>query len=92
MATKKTTNAKNGTAKKAKAATPKPKSERVDTGDLVTFAVRLPKAEAEALHAAAGPRNASRFTKMLFAAFAAEDPKAFQAVVAEAKEARAARA
>ena len=89
MATKKkTTTAKNETVKKDKAAAPKPKREKVDTSDLVTFAVRLPKAEAAALHAAAGPRNASRFTKMLFAAFVAEDSKAFDAVVKEASEAR----
>jgi len=79
-------------AKAVKAKAPKAKREKVDQGDLVTFAVRLPKAEAEALHAAAGPRNASRFAKALFAAFAAADPRAFQAILAEAKEARTAKA
>ncbi len=72
---------KKAPAKKATAATQRP--QRV-------FAIRITDAELAAIHKAAGPRNATRFVRAVAAAFAGNDTKAFQAVLAEAKRARAA--
>ena len=88
MAEKKTEKVR--ATKKTKAEkVPKPKKERPPKEDLMVFAFRLSKTESEALHKAAGPANASRTMRSLAAAFAAEDPDAFKAVVAEARKLRA---
>lgn len=63
---------------------PKAKREKVDQGDLMTFAVRLPKAESAAFHEAAGPGRASKVARALFAAFVAGDAAAFKSIVTEA--------
>ena len=86
--------AKRAKAKSSKKATaakePKPKRERKPKEEgLMVFAFRLSKPESEALHKAAGPANASRTMRALAAAFAAEDPDAFKAVLVEAKKLRA---
>src|SRR5262245_54107628 len=68
----------------------KPKKERTPKGPKAdrTFAIRITGAELEAIHKAAGPRNATRLIRAVAAAFAAEDEAAFRAVVKEAREAR----
>ena len=72
--------AKKVTPTPAKAETPaKPKE------DLVVFAIRLTQAERDKIHATAGPRNATHFIRTVAAAFANEDPKAFQTVLDEAR-------
>ena len=53
------------------------------------FAIRVTDAELEAIHRASGPRNATRFVRSVAAAFAAEDPAAFKAVLEEARKLRA---
>ena len=76
--------------KKGKAAAakePKPKREGPPKGNRV-FAIRVTDAELAAIHRAAGPRNATRFIRQVAAAFAAEDPAAFKAVVEQAREVR----
>ncbi len=79
-------------AKPAKAAKPKPekkpKAPREDRANWQTFALRLPKSEAAALHSAAGPANASRAVRALIAAFVAEDRSQFEAVVEDCKKLR----
>jgi hypothetical protein len=78
--------------KTAKAAKPKaekpPKAPREDRSDWQTFALRLPKSEAAALHKAAGPANASRTMRALAAAFVTEDRAVFEAIVEEARQLR----
>lgn len=64
-----------------------PKTERPNR----VFAIRVTDAELAAIHKAAGVRNATRFMRAVAAAFAGTDTKAFQAVLAEAKQARAAK-
>jgi len=54
-----------------------------------TFALQMPVPEREAFHTAAGPGGASRFARVVLAAFAAGDEAAFKAVVKEAREQRA---
>jgi len=81
MAEKKTENTKS--TKKTKA--PRPKKEKEANR---VFAIRVTDQELEAIHRAAGPRNATRFIRQVAAAFAAEDEGAFKAVVKEAREAR----
>jgi hypothetical protein len=77
--------------KSAKAEKPaKPKRERKPKEEnLMVFAFRIPKAESEALHAAAGPANASRTMRALAAAFVREDRAAFELIVEEARKLRA---
>jgi len=89
MTTKKTATSKGkkapaARAKKAGGAS-KPKAEKPSR----VFAIRLTTKELEAIHKAAGPRNASRFMRAVGRAFAAGDESAFRAVVKEAREARA---
>jgi len=79
-AVKKSKPVKKTTAKRER----KPREE-----GLMVFAFRITKAESEALHRAAGPANASRTMRALAAAFAAEDPDGFKAVVTEARKLRA---
>ena len=85
--------AKKTTRKKAaaKKTTPKKASAKADRPGRV-FAIRVTDKELAAIHKAAGPRNATRFVRAVAAAFADNDTKAFQAVLAEAKRARAAKA
>ncbi len=80
-ATRKKTTTKKPTPKKASASTQRPRR---------VFAIRVTDKELAAIHKAAGPRNATRFVRAVAAAFAGNDTKAFQAVLAEAKRARAA--
>jgi hypothetical protein len=85
MAEKKT----KKTAKAKPAAEPKAKREKkAKEQDLMTFALRLPRPESEALHKAAGPRGASRTMRSLAAAFVAGDHDAFKSLIAEARKAR----
>ena len=75
--------------KKAKAPKePKAKREKVPNDATRVFAIRVTDAELEAIHKAAGPRNATRFVRAVAAAFAAEDESAFRAVLREARELR----
>jgi hypothetical protein len=82
--------AKAKVGKRSKAAkVAKPKKERKPKEEnLMVFAFRLSKPESEALHAAAGPANASRTMRSLAAALAAEDADAFKVLVAEARKLR----
>ena len=85
---KKTTKKKATTRKKAaprKASATAQRPRRV-------FAIRVTDKELAAIHKTAGPRNATRFVRAVAAAFAGNDTKAFQVVLAEAKRARAAKA
>lgn len=86
-ATTRKTGAKTTAAKTtaAKAAAKADKPGRV-------FAIRVTDEELAAIHKAAGPRNATRFVRAVAAAFAGDDTKAFQAVLAEAKQARVTKA
>jgi hypothetical protein len=64
---------------------PKPKKERAPKADLVVFAFRLPAADRDLIHKAAGPGKATRF--VLAAALAASnaDDGAFKELSAQAK-------
>jgi hypothetical protein len=92
MSTKqKTTRSKKKSAKAQaakKAATPKAKREKIPAENLMTFAVRLPKSDSAAFHAAAGAGRASKVARRLLVAFATEDEAAFRAVVEETRERR----
>src|SRR5215831_2949380 len=76
------------TAKAPKEANPaKVKHERKPKEEnLMVFAFRLPKAESEAFHKAAGPANASRAMRALAAAFVTEDRAAFETVIEDARK------
>ena len=74
-------------APEAKAA--KPKKEKAPKEELVVFAIRLTQAERDAIHAAAGPRGATRYVRAVAGAFAAGDEAAFRSLVKEARESRA---
>ena len=56
--------------------------------DLCTFAIRIPVAERDALHKAAGPGKATRFVRAIVAAFANEDEAAFRTALKEARQTR----
>jgi len=82
----KTKTTKKPRVKKATAATkepkaPKPKREKQP---LVVFAFRLTQAERDAIHKAAGPRNATQFVRRVAVAFANGDESAFRTVVKDA--------
>lgn len=64
---------------------PKPKKEKAPKEDLVVFAFRLPAADRDLIHKAAGPGKATRF--VLAAALAASngDDSAFKDLAAQAK-------
>jgi len=84
--TSETKTTKKPRVKKATAATkepkaPKPKREKQP---LVVFAFRLTQAERDAIHKAAGPRNATQFVRRVAVAFAEGDESAFRAVVKDA--------
>ncbi len=80
------------TARKAKAAkapkAPRPKKERTEPVPDRVFAIRVTTPELEAIHKAAGPRNASHFVRRIVAAFAAENVDDFKTVIAEARKLR----
>ena len=59
----------NETMAKKSTRTPKSKEPKVNRADLVVFAFRLPKADRDLIHKAAGPAGASKF--VLGAALAA---------------------
>ena len=88
MATK-TTKATTKKKASAKKAAPKKTTPTAPTEDLVVFAFRLTQAERDAIHQTAGPRNATQFVRRVAVAFAKEDEASFNAVLKEAKEARA---
>jgi hypothetical protein len=80
------------TAKVAKVAKPKPektpKAPREDRTNWGTFALRLPVAERDAIHAASGAAGASRFARIVLNAFSNDDTAAFEAAIAEARKLR----
>jgi outer membrane biosynthesis protein TonB len=91
---KKTTKPKTAKTAKPKAKPPKaakPKKEKTPKEPVPgrVFAIRVTDAELEAIHKASGPRNATRFIRLVAAAFAAEDHAAFKAVLEEARKLRA---
>ncbi len=90
MSQKKTKTARRAFPKKAATAaeTAPVKAKKEMAAELVTFALRLPKSESAALHAAAGKGKASRVMKALAAAFVRGDRAAFQQLVEEARERR----
>lgn len=76
--------------KKAKAAKePKVKKEKTGPVPDRVFAIRVTTPELDALHKAAGKRNATRLVRALTVAFVNEDSAAFKAIVEEARQARA---
>ena len=88
-APKKRAKAKAGAPKAKPAKTAKPKTEkppRESRDGWGTFALRLPTAERDAIHKAAGPAGASRFARAVLVAFANDDVAAFQSALAEARK------
>ena len=79
-------------AKPTKATKPKPekkpKAPRESRDGWGTFALKMPIAERDALHAASGAAGASRFARIVLVAFANDDEAAFKAAIAEAKNLR----
>ena len=81
----KSKSAKKTTKKAAAEATPeakpvkaaKEKKAKAPKEGLVVFAIRLTQAERDAIHAAAGPRGATRYVRAVANAFAAGDESAF---------------
>ncbi len=69
--------------KREKKAAPKPKKEK--TADVVVFAFRLPAADRDAIHKAAGPGKATRFVHAAALAAASGDTKTFEELVAQAR-------
>ncbi len=53
--------------------------------DLVVFALRLPVADRDTIHKAAGPGKATKFVHAAALAAASGDSKAFEALVEQAK-------
>lgn len=78
---------------KAKAAKPKPektlKEPREDRTGWGTFALKMPIAERESFHKAAGTASASRFARIVLLAFAYGDETAFRNAISEAKRLQA---
>lgn len=66
----------------------KPKREKLPAAELMTFAVRLPKADSAKFHEAAGPGKASNVARRLLVAFANADESEFKAIVKDAREAQ----
>lgn len=83
--------AKAATPKTAPAKAAKPKKEKAPREDRQgwgTFALRLPVAERDAFHQAAGPAGASRSARAVLVAFANEDEAAFRDAIKAARELR----
>jgi len=74
--------------KLAKEPKAKPERQPKEAQPKRVFAIRVTDEELEAIHRAAGPRNATRFIRHVAAAFAAEDEAAFRAALKEARELR----
>jgi len=51
--------------------------------ELVVFAIRLPKADRDLIHKAAGPRRATRFVRSVALAAARGDERGFREILAE---------
>jgi|GEM_PF-3281571 len=51
--------------------------------ELVVFAIRLPKADRDLIHEAAGPRRATRFVRSVALAAAKGDEQGFREILAE---------
>ena len=66
----------------------KPKREKAPRQELCVFAIRLTSAERDAIHAAAGPRNATRFVRQVAVAFSNGDEASFRAALKDARELR----
>jgi len=60
---------------------PKPKQEKAPKPDLCVFAFRLPEADRDVIHKAAGPGKATRFVLAAALAAANGDQKAFATLV-----------
>ncbi len=60
-----------------------PKKEKA--ADIVVFAFRLPAADRDAIHKAAGPGKATRFVHAAALAAASGDTKTFEELVAQAR-------
>jgi uncharacterized protein (DUF1778 family) len=65
---------------------PKPKKQKPPKEPLVVFAFRLTEADRDRIHKAAGPGKATRFVLAAALAAANADPKAFEALVAQAEQ------
>ena len=66
----------------------KPKKEKAPKVPLVVFAFRLSEADRDRIHAAAGPGRATRFVLSAALAAANADSKAFETLVAQAKQSK----
>ncbi len=71
--------------KKSEPKAPKPKKEKAPKPELVVFAFRLPAADRDLIHKAAGPAKATRFVRNAALAAANADAKAFEALTQQAK-------
>lgn len=87
MAKKKTTKTPKPSKKTTPAVEPQAAKEPASRDANRVFAIRVTDAELDALHKAAGPRNATRSVRALVAAFVAKDVAAFRAVVDAASQA-----
>ncbi len=63
----------------------KRKAEPMKAPEIVVFAFRLPAADRDAIHKAAGPGKATRFVHAAALAAASGDTKAFEGLVAQAR-------
>ncbi len=70
-------------SKPKRKAAPNPKKEKA--ADVVVFAFRLPAADRDAIHKAAGPGKATRFVHAAALAAASGDTKAFEELAAQAR-------
>ena len=68
--------------------TESPKREKAPTEQLCTFAIRLRPAERDEIHAAAGPRNATRFVTAVALAAARNDDAAYREAIETARKLR----
>lgn len=72
-------------SKQKKAKEPKPKKEKTPREDLVVFAFRLPAADRDLIHRAAGPAKATKFVHAAALAAANGDSGAFEGLTSQAK-------
>jgi len=90
-AAKKPAKARAATTKTKAPKAAKPKAEkpsRESREGWGTFALRLPVAERDAFHKAAGPAGASRFARTVLVAFTNDDEAAFKNAIAESRKLR----
>jgi hypothetical protein len=64
----------------------RPAKTATTTGDLVVFAMRVPRSERDAIHAAAGPAKASSWVRRLTAAAASLDTETIAELIEETRE------